>query len=125
MNTNYTVMTFRQIKNVLANNNKACLCTSLNDCPYCTEVYYEPEFDCDNITIILTGRPCDRAIEYMTNNPNICLTFTNGNNGRTQVVTAMGTANIQEDDCARACCGNVTVFVKVNKITGKEYCRPC
>lgn len=125
MNSNYTVLTFKQIRNILASNNKCCVCVSNNDCPLCAEMYYEPEFDCDNITIILTGRPCDRVIEYMTNNPNVCMTFTNNNGGRQQVVTAMGTACVQEDSCANACCGNVTVFVKINKITGKQYCRAC
>ena len=109
MNSN--VLTYNQIRNVISSTNRCTISTCNNGCPYCTEVYYCPDFDCNNITLMITGRPCSKLFGNLENNDNVCLLFKRNN----QVVTAQGTATIQENECANECCGDVTAFININE----------
>lgn len=125
MNSNNRILTYNQVRDIISSNNTAYVSTCGDGTPACSLMCYEPEFDCNNITIILRGKPCSREIQNMMNNENVCLVFTRRNNGRTQTVTACGIASVQEDPCACNCCTDVPVFVELCTVNGRELCRSC
>lgn len=112
---NYENLTNDGIIETLNNGNVCVLSVSKKNIPYSIPMYYNYEVKDDVIYIKLRPKKDSKQLEYVKNNPNVCLLFDDKSYDTFNTVIIKGEAKVIDESSEEI------IVIKAKEVTGRSY----